>query len=33
MTAALIGGVLCMSATAIMRRYFHKGQRVRSPLS
>ena len=24
MTAALIGGILCMAATAIVRRYFHK---------
>jgi uncharacterized membrane protein YjdF len=33
MTAALIGGILCMTATAILRRYFRKGQTVRSKAS
>lgn len=33
MTAAAIGAVICMTATAILRRVFRKGQRVQSPAS
>lgn len=33
MTAALIGGLLCMVLTATLRRFFRKGQRVQSPVS
>lgn len=31
MTAALIGGILCMAVTAIVRKRFDKGDRVKSP--
>jgi len=32
MTAALVGGILCMAATAILRRYFRKSGRAKSPV-